>query len=237
MEWPPRRSDRERARGLPRGAVHRGRRAGRAAGRGARTASAAPRGVASLERHRRRHRRGAGAACGRPVFGSAWSPTATAGWRRRSRAAGLDDYFDVMIDSTLVGVEKPDPAIFRAALDGPRTSRPEEALYVGRPLRRGRGGRASGRDRRPCCSSPMPPSPRPGVDASIRSSPWPMTCSPERRDLTMAATRPLAAPTHPRAGRQARASTATTAAPRSSRPRCATPAWKWSTPGCTRRPR
>jgi putative hydrolase of the HAD superfamily len=37
-------------------------------------------------------------------------------------AAGLRDCFDVVLDSALGGVEKPDPAIFRAALD---------ALYVG----------------------------------------------------------------------------------------------------------
>ena len=45
-------------------------------------------------------------------------------------ASGLRDYFDVVIDSSLVGVEKPDPAIFRAALDA-LGIRPEEALYVG----------------------------------------------------------------------------------------------------------
>ena len=45
-------------------------------------------------------------------------------------ASGLRDYFEVVIDSGLVGVEKPDPAIFRAALDALGIS-PEEALYVG----------------------------------------------------------------------------------------------------------
>lgn len=46
------------------------------------------------------------------------------------RAAGLRDCFDVVIDSALFGAEKPDPAIFRAAL---RTLgvEPHEALYVG----------------------------------------------------------------------------------------------------------
>ncbi len=44
--------------------------------------------------------------------------------------AGLRDYFDVVIDSGLVGVEKPDPAIFRAALDALGIAA-EEALYVG----------------------------------------------------------------------------------------------------------
>jgi putative hydrolase of the HAD superfamily len=46
------------------------------------------------------------------------------------RAAGLSDYFDVVIDSSLVGVEKPDPRIFQAALDA-LAVRPEESLYVG----------------------------------------------------------------------------------------------------------
>ena len=45
-------------------------------------------------------------------------------------AAGLRQYFDVVIDSSLVGMEKPDPAIFRAALDALNIA-PEEALYVG----------------------------------------------------------------------------------------------------------
>lgn len=45
-------------------------------------------------------------------------------------AAGLRDYFDVVIDSTLAGVEKPDPAIFRAALDALGVP-PAQALYVG----------------------------------------------------------------------------------------------------------
>ena len=45
-------------------------------------------------------------------------------------AAGLRDYFDVVIDSALVGLEKPDPRIFRVALDALGVL-PEEALYVG----------------------------------------------------------------------------------------------------------
>jgi len=45
-------------------------------------------------------------------------------------ASGLRDFFDVVIDSSLVGIEKPDAAIFRAALDA-LGIRPEEALYVG----------------------------------------------------------------------------------------------------------
>ncbi|HEY9015487.1 MAG TPA: HAD-IA family hydrolase [Gemmatimonadales bacterium] len=46
------------------------------------------------------------------------------------RAAGLREYFDAVIDSTLVGVEKPDPRIFQAALESLGVA-PEEALYVG----------------------------------------------------------------------------------------------------------
>jgi putative hydrolase of the HAD superfamily len=45
-------------------------------------------------------------------------------------ASGLRDYFEVVMDSSLVGVEKPDPKIFRAALDALGVA-PEEALYVG----------------------------------------------------------------------------------------------------------
>jgi putative hydrolase of the HAD superfamily len=46
------------------------------------------------------------------------------------RAAGLRQFFDVVIDSALIGVEKPDPRIFHAALDALGVA-PEEALYVG----------------------------------------------------------------------------------------------------------
>jgi putative hydrolase of the HAD superfamily len=45
-------------------------------------------------------------------------------------AAGLREYFDVVVDSALVGVEKPDPRIFHAALEALGVA-PEEALYVG----------------------------------------------------------------------------------------------------------
>jgi len=45
-------------------------------------------------------------------------------------AAGLRPYFDVVVDSALAGVEKPDPAIFRPALEALDVSA-EEALYVG----------------------------------------------------------------------------------------------------------
>jgi HAD superfamily hydrolase (TIGR01509 family) len=45
-------------------------------------------------------------------------------------AAGVRHYFDVVIDSALLGVEKPDPRIFHAALDALGVA-PGEALYVG----------------------------------------------------------------------------------------------------------
>ena len=45
-------------------------------------------------------------------------------------AAGIRDCFDVVIDSALVGVEKPDPAIFRAALAALGVA-PADALYIG----------------------------------------------------------------------------------------------------------
>jgi HAD superfamily hydrolase (TIGR01549 family) len=45
-------------------------------------------------------------------------------------AGGLREYFDVVVDSGLVGIEKPDPRIFQSALEMLGV-RPEEALYVG----------------------------------------------------------------------------------------------------------
>ena len=45
-------------------------------------------------------------------------------------AAGLRDYFDVVVDSALAGVEKPDPRIFAPALAALGVA-PEEALYIG----------------------------------------------------------------------------------------------------------
>ncbi len=45
-------------------------------------------------------------------------------------AADIRDCFDVVVDSALVGLEKPDPAIFHVALDGLGVSA-DEALYVG----------------------------------------------------------------------------------------------------------
>ena len=45
-------------------------------------------------------------------------------------AAGLLDRFEVVVDSTLVGVEKPDPAIFHAALDAMGVA-PADAMYLG----------------------------------------------------------------------------------------------------------
>lgn len=45
-------------------------------------------------------------------------------------AAGLRQYFEVVIDSTLAGVEKPDPRIFAVALDAMGLA-PAETIYVG----------------------------------------------------------------------------------------------------------
>ncbi len=45
-------------------------------------------------------------------------------------AAGFGDLFDVVIDSTVVGVSKPDPAIFAYALDALGVE-PADAWYVG----------------------------------------------------------------------------------------------------------
>ncbi len=55
------------------------------------------------------------------------------------RGAGLAPLFGVMVDSQRVGVEKPDPAIFKAALD-PLGAVPERTLFVGDSLRRDREG-------------------------------------------------------------------------------------------------
>jgi putative hydrolase of the HAD superfamily len=46
------------------------------------------------------------------------------------RAARLDHFFEVVVDSQLVGFEKPDPRIFQAALERLGVL-PAEALYVG----------------------------------------------------------------------------------------------------------
>jgi FMN phosphatase YigB (HAD superfamily) len=51
------------------------------------------------------------------------------------RSSGLAPLFGVMTDSSCVGAEKPDPAIFRAALDA-LDATPETTLFVGDSLRR-----------------------------------------------------------------------------------------------------
>lgn len=43
---------------------------------------------------------------------------------------GIADCFESIIDSGIIGVEKPDPTIFQAALDS-LGARPEESLYIG----------------------------------------------------------------------------------------------------------
>jgi putative hydrolase of the HAD superfamily len=54
-------------------------------------------------------------------------------------SAGLASLFAVMVDSHRVGAEKPDPAIFRAALE-PLHATPETTVFVGDSLRRDREG-------------------------------------------------------------------------------------------------
>jgi len=46
------------------------------------------------------------------------------------KQAGLSSYFDFFIDSYIVGVEKPDPAIFRLATERAMVL-PEQSVYVG----------------------------------------------------------------------------------------------------------
>jgi HAD superfamily hydrolase (TIGR01509 family) len=53
--------------------------------------------------------------------------------------AGLASLFGALVDSHCVGAEKPDPAIFRVALDALRTT-PETTVLVGDSLRRDREG-------------------------------------------------------------------------------------------------
>jgi len=55
------------------------------------------------------------------------------------RSVGLASLFGVIVDSHRVGAEKPDPAIFRAAL-GPLRAAPATTLFIGDSLRRDREG-------------------------------------------------------------------------------------------------
>jgi HAD superfamily hydrolase (TIGR01549 family) len=55
------------------------------------------------------------------------------------RGAGLAEYFSVMVDSHRLGAEKPDPAIFQAAM-APLDAEPDTTLFVGDSLRRDREG-------------------------------------------------------------------------------------------------
>jgi HAD superfamily hydrolase (TIGR01549 family) len=54
-------------------------------------------------------------------------------------SAGLAPFFSAIVDSQCVGAEKPDPAIFFAAL-GPLGATPETTIFVGDSLRRDREG-------------------------------------------------------------------------------------------------
>ena len=212
-----------------------------AARRGARTASARLHGerhlwAAPRPRPARRWR-----GSGPPVSGSGWSRTATAGSRRRSRPPACASTSTSSSTRPWQGWKSPIPL---SSTPRSRSSAfaPAEALYVGDlyevdVVGRGRGGHGRG----------------------------PAACRPERRDRSGCATvglargaggRPAQGETrrhdgcaldgsgsarrsHARSAcwSPSRASTATTAAPRWSPPRCATPAWRWSTPDCTRRPR
>ncbi len=145
---------------LSRDAVPPGRRAAGAAGVSAGHAAAPARRASSVERHAARHSGGARPAARRRVFGSASSPTVTGEWKRRSRRGDSID-FEVVIDSRLVGFEKPDPRIFQAALE-------PLGIAAGVPVRRrhlrsgcgwrpaGRHGcdtaRSAGQSRRPRCA-------------------------------------------------------------------------------------
>jgi len=53
--------------------------------------------------------------------------------------AGLCNFFKVMVDSYCVGVEKPDPAIFRMALERLGAT-PEKTVFIGDSLHRDREG-------------------------------------------------------------------------------------------------
>jgi HAD superfamily hydrolase (TIGR01509 family) len=55
------------------------------------------------------------------------------------RSAAIAPLFGVMVDSQCVGAEKPDPAIFRVALETLRAT-PETTVFVGDSLRRDREG-------------------------------------------------------------------------------------------------
>jgi len=62
------------------------------------------------------------------------------------RGAGLASWFGTIVDSQRVGAEKPDPAIFKAALE-PLRARPETTLFIGDSLKRDReGARRMGMD-------------------------------------------------------------------------------------------
>jgi putative hydrolase of the HAD superfamily len=55
------------------------------------------------------------------------------------QSAGLHSFFEAMVDSSCVGAEKPDPAIFRAALERLGAT-PEKTIFIGDSLRRDRDG-------------------------------------------------------------------------------------------------
>ena len=79
------------------------------------------------------------------------------------KQAGLDRYFGAIIDSSNLGVIKPDPKIFKAALR-PLKSNPKESVFVGDNLFRDMGGakamgmkhiwiKHKGSKKKPCCKN------------------------------------------------------------------------------------
>jgi FMN phosphatase YigB (HAD superfamily) len=78
------------------------------------------------------------------------------------REAGLDRFLSAAVDSTMIGCRKPDPAIFRAALEK-IPAEPTESVFVGDSLERDMAGARgigmrhvllageSSDGRRPCC--------------------------------------------------------------------------------------
>ncbi len=83
---------------------------------------------------------------------------------------GLEDLFDVAVDSTLVGVSKPDPRIFRIALEALGVP-PRQAAYVGDHFENDvRGAKAAGMRTIWLVGPLAKPCPEPeAVDLAIRS--------------------------------------------------------------------
>ena len=195
----------------------------------------------SLERHRAGHQRGAERGSGAPGSGSAWSRTATGGSTKRSRPPGSASTSTSWSIPPWPGSRSPIPLS-----SGPRSMRlgvpAGRGALRGRPVRGGRGRRAAAGMPAVLLVPPVHAAAGGVRDRRLARASWPTTCS--RRDSPHDRCALVRAPD--RHGRSAArsgcsspspASTATTAAPRWSPRRSATPGWRSSTPGCTRRPR